>query len=134
MAALSVHSFSGGARKVRPPCPATRSSMARSALLAATPPATTRCRPSGHSLVNWAMARRVRSPMESATAAWNAAHTSATSWSDRGCGNDSTSRRTAFLRPEKLKSQPGLPFMGRGRAKRAGSPRSAALCTCGPPG
>ena len=34
----------------------------------------------------------------------------------------STVRRTAVLRPEKEKSQPGCPSIGRGRAKRCGSP------------
>ena len=49
-------------------------------------------------------------------------------------GSASTARRTAVLRPENEKSHPGLPFMGRGNAKRVASPFAAARSIAGPPG
>ena len=42
--------------------------------------------------------------------------------------------RSAVLRPEKEKSQPGRPSIGRGRAKRAGSPVGRRRSIAGPPG
>ncbi len=49
-------------------------------------------------------------------------------------GNFSTVWRTAVLRPEKEKSQPGLRHIGRGNWQRCGSPPVAAFSTAGPPG
>ena len=49
-------------------------------------------------------------------------------------GSFSTVWRTAVFRPEKEKSQPGLRHIGRGSAKRRGSPPTAARSTAGPPG
>ena len=52
-----------------------------------------------------------------------------------GPGGSSSSRlRTAVLRPENEKSQPGRPFIGRGNSKRVASPPSAAFSSSGPPG
>ena len=42
--------------------------------------------------------------------------------------------RSAVLSPENEKLQPGWPSIGRGRAKRVGSPPRAARSTAGPPG
>ena len=42
--------------------------------------------------------------------------------------------RTAVFKPENEKSQPGLPFIGRGKVKRCGSPPCAAASMAGPPG
>ena len=46
----------------------------------------------------------------------------------------SASRRTAVLRPEREKSAPARPCIGRGKAKRSGSPARPRVSTCGPPG
>ncbi|MCH7549272.1 MAG: sulfatase-like hydrolase/transferase [Candidatus Krumholzibacteriota bacterium] len=134
IAALSVQSRGGGATRRRPAASATSESRARSAALAATPPATTSELPSAQRSRNAAMAFPVRSASTSATAAWKPAHRSATSRPLGASGSASTAWRTAVLSPENEKSQPARRIIGRGRAKRSGSPSRAARSTAGPPG
>ncbi len=71
--------------------------------------------------------------MISATASWNEAHRSLTSWSLKGA-TLSASRRSAVFNPDSEKSGSGRPTIGRGRKKRLASPRAASSSTAGPPG
>ncbi len=71
--ALSVQSRAGGATSAKPFRAAAAPSAVRIAALAATPPATTKTRPSGCRAANVAIACAARSASTSATAAWNEA-------------------------------------------------------------
>ena len=95
----------------------------RSLLLAATPPPTTSECPFGYLRRNHATAFAVRSVSASQIASSTEAARSV--WSRRSrLPLAAVIWRTAVFSPENEKSQPGLPFIGRGRAKRDGSPRA----------
>src|SRR5207237_444795 len=106
IAALSVQSHKGGATKGRPWLSARPVSAVRTAWLAATPPATTSAvAPSAIS-----SARRVRSRKQSTTACWKLAAISVAAYWPL-----SFARRTALLRPAKLKCGSAEPTRGRGK-------------------
>ena len=113
-------------RESRIPCalPA-RAGPRASCSLAATPPATTKCRAPARPSVSAAasMARAQRSATDSVTAASKPAARSATSWSRKGASR-SAARRTAVFRPAKEKCSSSRPSMGRGRSKRRGVARA----------
>ena len=71
--------------------------------------------------------------MELVTAAWNEAQRSLMSVAVSG-RTDSAASRTAVFRPDKEKSGFGRPIIGRGKAKRSGSPSAAWRSISGPPG
>ena len=133
MAGLAVQSSGGGTTSLTPASPASRASARRIAPLLATPPAATSVRGRPATASKARSPARVRSTTTSTTAAWNDAHRSATTVGVSGPAR-SASRRTAVFRPDKEKSAAARPSMGRGSAKRVGSPLTAWASTRGPPG
>ncbi len=125
MAALSVHSFGGGATSGSPAKAASCSSAARNAALAATPPATT----SAVTGLQAPSAMRVRSVTQSSAACWNEAAMSASA-NVPAC----LARITALFSPAKEKCGSPLPTSGRGRGTAFGLPSRASRSTAGPPG
>ena len=135
MAALSVHSTCGGATKRKPYSRAERFQRRRIGRLAATPPATTSAGGSspetlaeaGQRARN-AVAKRVgnrqleRGANVGDIVIRSAARLRCAAW------------RTAVFSPEKEKSGRGSPFIGRGKAKRAGSPRDCRALDIGTAG
>src|SRR5207253_2264922 len=127
IAALSVHSSSGGiVSRARPST--SSAARVRSSELAATPPATTTSVRCGASRI----ARSSFSRSDSTTDCSNAAARSARSWSVTLSPRSRSRYSSAVFRPLKLYSRPGSE--GRGRGWRLGLPVRAMRPSAGPPG
>src|SRR5205807_3890402 len=127
IAALSVHSSSGGiVSRARPST--SSAARVRSSELAATPPATTTSVRCGASRI----ARSSFSRSDSTTDCSNAAARSARSWSVTLSPRSRSRYSSAVFRPLKLYSRPGSE--GRGRGWRLGLPVRAMRSSAGPPG
>ena len=125
MTALSVHSRTGGATNANPAAAAAAVSAARTAPFAATPPATTssaRLGPRPASSPSHARPGPPAPRPPRAESLRRCPRPPASAMRPAPCR--ATSCATAVFSPEKLKSQPGRPSIGRGKAKRRGSPAS----------
>ena len=124
--ALSVHNLAGGMNTLSPKRDLKASLRAE---LAETPPE----RQTFPTPVS-SDARQTFPSRDDTAALWKDAQISATGTSPPLFLIFSTVQRTAVLRPLKLNSTSGLPFIGTGSGHERGSPPDASLSTSGPPG
>src|ERR1700691_546384 len=128
IAALSVQSAGGGSTSTQPVFAARPASPWRRRALAATPPDATRWRAPGCFARKTSSAWAVRSSRQWFMACWSEAARSARApWSRLPSESSfATVPDSAVFNPEKEKSQPARPSIGRGRGKRDADPVSAA--------